>query len=78
MVPMKTQLKRQDLIYPELSYSIVGCVYDVWNELGPGYSERTYQKATAIIFEKRSLKFNEQLPAPVYFQERLIRDFLTF
>ena len=72
-------VKRGDLIYPELSYIIVGCLYEVWNELGPGHSERTYQKATAVMFAKKNLRFIEQLPAPVYFkEERLNNRFLDF
>ncbi|MEO8085702.1 MAG: GxxExxY protein [Bacteroidota bacterium] len=76
---MKTKVKRDDLLYPELSYTIVGCLYEVWNELGAGHSERTYQKATAIMFKKKNLTFIEQVPAPVQFQEQLLNNrFLDF
>ncbi len=76
-LPLK--IKRGDLIHPELSYIIVGCLYEVWNELGLGHSECTYQKATAVMLRKKNLKFMEQLPAPVYFQERLLNNrFLDF
>jgi GxxExxY protein len=76
---MQTKLKRQDLIYPDLGYVIVGCVYEVWNELGPGHSELTYQKATSIMFKVKGLKFKEQLPSPVFFKERLVnKRFLDF
>lgn len=78
-MPFPLTVKRGDLIYPELSYIIVGCLYEVWNELGPGHSERTYQKATAVMFAKKNLGFVEQLPAPVYFkEERLNNRFLDF
>jgi GxxExxY protein len=33
------------LIHKELSYQIVGCVFDVHNEVGPGLREECYQKA---------------------------------
>lgn len=33
------------LIYPELSYKIMGILFEVHNELGPGYQEKHYQKA---------------------------------
>jgi len=72
-------LLRNDLIFPEMSYLIVGSVYEVWNELGPGHTERTYQQATAIMFEKNNLKYKEQVHAPVYFKERLLnKRFLDF
>ena len=33
------------LIYPILSYKIVGALYEVYNQLGYGHRERVYQKA---------------------------------
>ena len=64
---------RGDLIYPELSYKIVGCAFDVYNELGYGYAEKDYQKALAISFKNRGLPFREQAYFPVKFQEEIIR-----
>ncbi len=49
-------LQRKDLIYPELSFQIVGCAYEVFNELGPVHTEKNYQKAFAVVFEEK--KFN--------------------
>lgn len=78
-MPIPATVNRGDLIHPELSYLIVGCLYEVWNELGPGHSERTYQKATAVMLKNKNLRFVEQLPAPVYFKEQLLNNrFLDF
>jgi len=38
------KLRRQDLIYPELSYQIIGILFEVYNQLGSGYHEKYYQK----------------------------------
>ena len=71
--------KRIDLVYPELSYKIVGCLYEVWNVLGPGHSELTYQKATATMFRKENIRYVEQLSTPVYFHNQLINNrFIDF
>ena len=61
---------RSDLIYPELSYTIVGCAYEVWNEMGPGHSERTYQEAMAVMFREKNLRFAEQVMQLCSFMER--------
>jgi len=62
-----------------LSYEIVGCAFEVYNELGPGHSERTYQKAMAVMLKKRNLNFIEQLHAPVSFKdEKLNGRFMDF
>lgn len=45
-----SELKFSKLIYPELSYKIIGIIYKVYNELGPGYQEKYYQKAIALEF----------------------------
>ena len=47
---------RKDLVYPELSYEIIGCAYDVWNELGPGHSEKIYQKSMAFMLKSKNKK----------------------
>ena len=54
---MCAELKRKDLIYPELSYKIVGCAYEVFNEIGGGHKEKTYQNAMKISFTEHTLNF---------------------
>ena len=72
-------LQRKDLVFPELSFKIVGCAYDVFNELGPGHTEKNYQRAFAVVFEEKKIKFQEQVYYPLKFKDRLIgRGFLDF
>lgn len=61
-----------DLIYPELSFKIVGCTFEVYNELGFGHSEKVYQKALALSFKKHNLIFKEQVYFPVKFQGEVV------
>lgn len=76
---MKTPLQRNDLVYPELSYQIVGCAFEVFNELGPGHSEKTYQRAFALMLKKSNIKFDEQVYYPVRFKNEIVsRGFLDF
>jgi len=39
------QLRKKDLIYPDLCYQIMGVLFDIWLEMGPGHKENFYQKA---------------------------------
>ena len=64
---------RPDLVHPDLSYKIMGCAFDVYNELGYGYAEKDYQKALAVAFRKKGLSFTEQTYFPIKFQDELIR-----
>ena len=50
---------RADLIYPELSYKIIGILFEVYNDLGAGYQEKYYQRAIAAAFRKYKFNFKE-------------------
>ena len=58
-------LIRKDLIYPELSYKLVGVLFDVYNELGGGYREKYYQKAVILSLQKNKISFKEQPYTPL-------------
>jgi GxxExxY protein len=68
----KLTLKRKDILYPDLSYKIVGSAFDVYNELGPGYSEKYYQKVLAEAFSKNDLKFCQQVNYPIRYNNKII------
>ncbi len=68
-----TTLKRQDLIFPELSYRILGCAYKVHNQLGGGLKEDVYQKALACEFKNQSVRFTEQYPVPIEYSGEIIK-----
>ncbi len=72
-------LRRADIVYPDLSYRIVGAAFDVYNELGPGHSEAYYQKALAQALRKNKLRFEEQVYFPLKYDDVLIgKKFLDF
>jgi len=61
-----------EIIYKELSYKIVGCRFDVYNELGFGHKEKYYQTATEEALRKGSLGFERQLYVPIKFKEKVV------
>ncbi len=72
-------LQKQDLIYPELSYKLVGLAYNVFNELGHGHLEKIYQKAYAKELKEAGIIFKEQVPYQVIYKEEIIgNNFLDF
>jgi len=60
------------LIHKELSYEIVGALFEVYNFLGSGYQEKYYQKALSSEFKKRGIEIKEQLPIKLYFREQYL------
>ncbi|MDZ4205595.1 MAG: GxxExxY protein [Bacteroidales bacterium] len=76
---MKTPLLRNDLVYPDLSYLLVGYAFEVFDELGPGHSEKTYQKSYAIMLRNNNHQFEEQSYYPVRFKNEIVsKGFLDF
>ena len=56
----------------DYTYRIIGCVYEVYNQLGPGLLESIYE--SAMIHELRSNGFEvrNQVQVPVYYKGELI------
>src|SRR3989338_7836064 len=66
------QITKEDLVYPELIYKIVGILYDVCNAMGSGYQEKYYQRALSIEFKKAQLNFTEQVQIPLIYDGQKI------
>lgn len=70
---------RDDLLYPELSYKIIGILFEVSNSIGAGCLEKYYQRATAVALKEAGLKFKEQVYTPVFFKDIQVgKSFLDF
>ena len=76
---MKAALERNDLLYPELCYKVVGCAFDVFKEIGPGHLEKVYQRSLALAFNNAGIKFKEQIRYDVkYHNEKVGYGFFDF
>ena len=72
-------LERTDLIYPDLSYKIIGCAYDVFYSIGGGHKESVYQTALAIALKAKELKYSEQEYYPVKYNNIAVgKNFFDF
>ncbi len=69
---MRRIVKRNDLLYPELSYAIIGCAFDVYNTLGSGYHEKYYQKALMEAFVQKGISFQSEVSFPIRYKEKII------
>lgn len=61
-----------DYIYKELTYKIIGCLYEVHKELGAVHKEIIYHKALAIEFKNRSIPFTEEKSIDVKYKGKKI------
>ncbi len=56
-----------ELMYPELSFRLVGILFEVYNELGPGHKEKFYENAVAVALDKAGIRYTRQLYSPLTF-----------
>ena len=61
--------------HEELTHTIIGCAYKVFNQLGFGFLESVYRKAMVIELTKSSLKVEEEKPLTVYYDGKVVGDF---
>ena len=66
------ELKRQDLICPDLSYKVIGSLFSVWTGLGGCHRENFYQKAIAKEFENRGIEYKKELPAKISYKKEIV------
>lgn len=67
------------LVHPELSYKIMGILFDVHNRLGGSFEEKYYQRAAEKLFLLNKIQFNKELKADILFEgERIGKYFLDF
>ncbi|MDO8743381.1 MAG: GxxExxY protein [Candidatus Azambacteria bacterium] len=72
---IKPELKRDDLIFPELSYQLIGILFEIFRQLGGSFQEKYYQRAIALELKKCGLEFKEQLSLPLFYKEEKIGNY---
>lgn len=71
--------KQSKLLFPELSYQIVGLLFDVHKKLGGGYQEKHYQRAIEKLLQRDKIKYSKELKADLSFEgDNIGKFFLDF
>jgi GxxExxY protein len=65
-------LRRQDLVYPQLSYHIIGIAFKVFNDLGWGHKEIYYQRAYAAGLEEAKFRYEKEKNVAIYYKRKEI------
>jgi len=61
-----------NIIYRDLSYQIMGAIFEVHKELGPGFLESVYHKALVEEFSKRGMKVDTQKAINLVYKDKKI------
>lgn len=75
--PKPAVLRKPDLLFPDLSYRIVGTLFAVHNALGAGLYERSYQRAVASALHDAGITFREQVPISVAFRQQAVGKYIA-
>ena len=59
----------EKVIYPELSYKVVGVLFEVWREIGYSRKEKYIQKAIESALKKCGVSFKKELIADLKFKD---------
>ena len=74
---MKNKYKR--VVYPKLSYKLMGILFKVHNKLGSAYQERYYQRAIKKELEEQKIAFEREKQVKLVYENEKIGDyFLDF
>jgi GxxExxY protein len=63
------------ILYPELSWQIVGAAIEVHRHIGPGQLESVYQRAMECELRRRALDVRSQVPVPMFYKGDRVGDF---
>lgn len=63
--------------HSDLTQTIIGSFYAVYNQLGYGFSEKVYENSLAIELKKAGLSIVQQQPINVYYQEQLVGEYYS-
>lgn len=65
------------IIHKELSYKIIELALEVHNELGCGFLEKVYENALMILLDREGIAARQQVPADVYFQNKVVGQYFA-
>ena len=65
------------LVLEELSYQVISAVFEVHNELGPGFLEKVYERALVKEFELRNMFVETQKEIQVSYKNEIVGSYFA-
>ena len=63
--------------YKEVTETIIGCAYRVYNKMGFGFLESVYEKCLLIELHKSGLDTESQKSITVYYEDEIVGEFVA-
>ena len=58
----------------DVTHKVIGCAYQVYNNLGFGFLESVYRKAMVIEIEASGLRVQQESPLKVLYRDQIVGD----
>ena len=63
--------------YKNVTETVIGCAYRVYNKMGFGFLESVYEKCLLIELRKTGLDAESQKPITVYYDDEIVGEFVA-
>jgi GxxExxY protein len=63
--------------YKNVTETIIGCAYRVYNKMGFGFLESVYEKCLLIELHKAGMDAESQKPITVYYDDEIVGEFIA-
>ena len=63
------------LLHSELTEKVIGCFYEVYNDLGVGFMESVYENALSVALAEAGFKVGWQVPIAVWYRGVQVGEF---
>ena len=63
--------------YKNVTETIIGCAYRVYNKMGFGFLESVYEKCLLIELHKAGMDAESQKPITVYYDDEIVGEFVA-
>ena len=63
--------------YKNVTETVIGCAYRVYNKMGFGFLESVYEKCLLIELHKAGMDAESQKPITVYYDDEIVGEFVA-
>ena len=67
----------KNILYPDLSYKIIGAAMEVHLEFGRGFIEKVYENSLMIMFRNDKIKAMQQASIKVHFKNEIVGNYVA-
>ena len=74
-VEVNEPIESYDTGLNQFTYKIIGCCFDVYNELGKGFLEIVYKDALEYEFKKRNIVFEREKKYKIHYKDIILKHY---